>query len=360
MVFQEIVGGFNYFQNNNTFEEMLISIAAFGITLFVLYVLKSFGRNRIRNFFERKGAKRLEKKVDKIFESLGVTFYTFLPLYVMIQFLELPAGLEDFLAPLFYAVFLYYAVKIVQILIEVVAQRYIIKEEKEEGPDYDPTLVYISVVILKAALWVVAVLLLVSNLGFDVTALIASVGVLGIAIAFALQNVLADIFASVSIYLDKPFKRGDFIIVGDDLGTVKNIGIKTTRIDTLRGEELVIANRELTDSRVHNFKKMQKRRVVFGIGVTYDTSLAKLKKGKELITKAIEEAGEEVQFDRVHFQKFADFSLVYEGVYYVLTADYNRYMDLQQEINFKIKEKFEKAGIEFAFPTQTLYLKKTK
>ena len=199
--------------------------------------------------------------------------------------------------------------------------------------------------------------MVLSNLGYNVTTLVAGLGIGGLAIAFALQKVLEDIFSSVSIYFDKPFEIGDFIIVGEQMGVVKKIGIKSTRIQALQGEEIVISNRELTSVRIQNFKRMEKRRVAFSFGVLYSTSNAKLKKAIEMVKKIVEKA-EHADLDRVHFKAFGSSSLDFEVVYYLKSRDYNVYMDTQQEINFAIKEAFEKEKIEFAYPTQTIHLAK--
>lgn len=192
--------------------------------------------------------------------------------------------------------------------------------------------------------------------GVEITALVASLGIGGIAVALALQNILSDIFASLTITLDKPFVLGDFIIVGDHLGAVENIGLKTTRIRSLSGEQLVFSNNDLLTSRIRNFKRMEERRVAFAIQVTYDTPVEKLKNVPPKI-KEIIEALEHTRFDRAHFKAHGSHSLDFEIVYYIQGPDYNRYMDRQQAINLGIHEFFLAEGIEFAFPTQTLYLK---
>jgi small-conductance mechanosensitive channel len=183
----------------------------------------------------------------------------------------------------------------------------------------------------------------------------ASLGVAGIAVALALQNVLSDLFASMSIALDKPFVIGDFIIIGDFMGTVEKIGVKTTRLRSLSGEYLIFANSDMLSSRIRNYTRMHERRIVFSLGVTYNTPYEKLHLIPTMIQKIIE-AQEETRFDRAHFASYGDFSLNFEIVYYVLSADYNRYMDIQQAINLAIFKAFEDTGIEFAFPTQTLYM----
>jgi small-conductance mechanosensitive channel len=198
---------------------------------------------------------------------------------------------------------------------------------------------------------------ILDNLGYDISALIAGVGVGGIAIAFALQNVLEDIFASISIYFDKPFKVGDFIKVGEDLGTVKKIGIKSSRIKTLEGEELVIPNTNLAQMRVRNYKKLSTRRIQFQIGVTYETPSVQLKKIPSIIEK-ITKSIDVIELDRVHFKSFGDFSLIFEIVYFVNESSYNIYMDVQQKMNLEIMEAFQKEKIDFAYPTQNIILSK--
>ncbi len=206
-------------------------------------------------------------------------------------------------------------------------------------------------------LWSLVLLLALDNLGVDVTALVAGLGVGGVAVALAVQNVLGDLFASLSIVLDKPFVVGDFVVVDDLMGTVEHVGLKTTRVRSLSGEQLIFSNADLLQSRLRNFGRMYERRVTFTIGVTYDTPREKLKRIPDMIRAAVE-AQEKTRFDRAHFKAFGDFSLNFETVYYVLDRDYTVYMDIQQAINLHIHEQFEAERIEFAFPTQTLYVVK--
>ncbi len=209
----------------------------------------------------------------------------------------------------------------------------------------------------RLVLWATILLLILDNLGVDVTALVAGLGIGGVAVALAVQNILGDLFSSLSIVLDKPFVLGDFVIVGDLLGTVENIGIKTTRLRSLSGEQLVFSNTDLLTSRIRNFGRMYERRVVFKLGVIYQTSADNLEKIPGIIKEAIE-SQDETRFDRSHFAAYGDFSLDFETVYYVLSPDYNLYMDIQQAINLAIFRRFADEGIEFAYPTQTLFLQK--
>jgi small-conductance mechanosensitive channel len=169
------------------------------------------------------------------------------------------------------------------------------------------------------------------------------------------QNILSDLFASLSITLDKPFVLGDFIIVDDLLGTVEHIGLKTTRIRSLSGEQLIFSNNDLLKSRIHNYKRMAERRVPFTIGVTYQTPPEKLRKVPDMFKKLLEQF-DDVHFDRAHFKSYGSYSLNFEFVYYVHTPDYNRYMDIQQALNLGLYDGFAAEGIEFAYPTQTLYM----
>jgi len=209
--------------------------------------------------------------------------------------------------------------------------------------------------IVRVAVWSLALLLIFENLGFDVTALVAGLGVGGIAIALAAQSVLGDLFSSLAIVLDRPFEVGDFIVFGDQSGTVEKIGIKTTRIRALSGEQIAVSNSDLVKTRVHNFKRMNERRIVLELGVTYDTPAEKLERIPDMV-KTIVEAQDGVRFDRAHFRSFGGSALEFEVVYWVLSADYTIYMNYQQAINFAIFRAFEDEGIEFAFPSQTLYL----
>ena len=209
--------------------------------------------------------------------------------------------------------------------------------------------------IVKIALWSVLALIILDNLNVEVSSLVASLGIGGIAVALAAQNILGDLFASLSISLDKPFVIGDFVVVDDLEGDVEDIGLKSTRIRSLSGEELIISNTDLLSSRIKNYKRMEKRRISFTIGVIYGTPVEKLKKIPGMIENIISPL-ENVEFDRTHFKTLGDFSLDFSVVYHVLDPAYSSYLDIQQTINLEIYQQFEKEGIEFAYPTQTVML----
>jgi small-conductance mechanosensitive channel len=212
--------------------------------------------------------------------------------------------------------------------------------------------------ILNGVVWFIGFVFLISNLGYNVTTIITGLGVGGIAVALAAQTVLGDFFSYFVIFFDRPFEVGDFLIVGSEVGAVEYIGIKTTRIRAISGEQIIVANKDLTDSRVHNFKRMLRRRVVFKIGVTYQTTPEQLRKIPEII-KNIISSKENTTFDRSHFSGLGDFKLDFESVYYIEGPDYNQYMDIQQAIYLEIFEAFAKEKIEFAYPTQTLFAANT-
>jgi small-conductance mechanosensitive channel len=212
-------------------------------------------------------------------------------------------------------------------------------------------------VLINIFVWVIGLVFLMGNLGFDISAVIAGLGIGGIAIALAAQAILGDLFSYFVIFFDRPFEVGDFITVQDKVGTVEYTGIKTTRLRALTGEQLVFSNTDLTNSRIHNFKKMQERRVLFRLGVVYQTSAAQLKEIPQIVKNIIEKHSD-VRFDRGHFATYGDFSLNFEFVYFVIGSEYVKYMDTQQSINLEIYDEFEKRGIEFAYPTQTLFVNK--
>lgn len=208
---------------------------------------------------------------------------------------------------------------------------------------------------LRTVLWAIVLLAMLSNLGVNVTAFVASLGVGGIAVALAAQNILGDLFASVAIAVDKPFEVGDFIVLGSIAGTVEVVGVKTTRIRSLGGEQVVMSNTELLKQTVSNYKRLQQRRIVFGFGVTYQATVEQLKQIPELVRKVIGES-QQLRFDRAHFKAYGESSLDFEVVYFVLQPEYNLYMDEQQRINLRLMEELTAMGVEFAFPTRVVYM----
>ena len=209
--------------------------------------------------------------------------------------------------------------------------------------------------LLRVSVWAIVFLLALDNLGVNITALVAGLGVGGIAVALAAQSIIGDLFASLSIVLDKPFVLGDFLVIDDLAGNVEKVGLKTTRVRSLSGEQLVFSNNDLLKSRIRNYGRMFERRIVFAIGVVYQTPVEKLEQVPKIVEDIIVKQ-ESARFDRAHFQRFGDYSLNFEIVYYVESSDYSLYMDIQQAVNFEIFRRFAEAGIEFAYPTRTLFV----
>ncbi|MFM0418845.1 mechanosensitive ion channel family protein [Paraburkholderia aromaticivorans] len=220
---------------------------------------------------------------------------------------------------------------------------------------HNPVLTTMLSWMLRGLLWSVLLLAVMANMGVNITAFVASLGVGGVAVALAVQSILSDLFASLAIGLDKPFEVGDFIVFGDIAGSIEHIGLKTTRIRSLSGEEIVCGNTQLLKNTIHNYKRMSERRILFGFGVTYDATVDQLRAIPDAVKAAVEEAGN-TRFDRAHFKQFGESSLDFEVVYYVTDPGYNLYMDIQQKINLDLIAQFSAIGVEFAFPTQTLHV----
>jgi small-conductance mechanosensitive channel len=237
-----------------------------------------------------------------------------------------------------------------------------IRSARKQGLEVDPSatsaLSMLSF-IARAALWSLLLLVLLSNLGFDVNTLVAGFGIGGIAIGLAVQNILGDLFASLSIVLDKPFQVGDFIIIDEFCGTVDNIGLKATRIRSLSGEMLVFSNADLTKARLRNYKPMEERRIVFNFSVTYATTTDQLEAMPGVLQK-ITETVDSVRFDRAHLKGFSPSGLDFELVYWMTTPDYNLYMDAQQVINFALLRKLQDDGVQLAVPIRSLVMDRDK
>ena len=341
----------------NTVYQYLIAVLIFFISMLVLRFFKHVLLTKLKEIAKETSTHADDVLVGCI-EKIGWPFYFFISLFISLEFIFIPPIILPLLSYIIFVFAAYYTAKTLHTYIDHITAK-VIEERQKDNRDEDTHVIHLLGTLAKSVLWIVAGLFILSNLGYDIEPMIAGFGIAGIAIAFALQNVLTDIFASFSIYFDKPFRVGDSIVVGNDAGIVKKIGIKSTRLTTFQGEELVISNKELTESRIHNHKKMQRRRISFNFGVTYDTSIEKLKKIPDII-KSIILAIDGLAVDRIHFKQFGDSALIYEVVYYINTNDYMKYMDAQQAINLALKQQFDRDKIEMAFPTHTVYVNKVK
>lgn len=336
---------------DNTVLDYLTSLAILIGGIVIVYVFKRYVLSRLKVWAESTDTTVDDLLVSAVQKTLLPVFY-FGAFYLSVHTLKLTPRFERGLEIAAIILITVLAVRAVIATVNQGLQSYLKKSADSSGGEMQIRGIR---GLLNFSIWAVALIFLLDNLGIKITGFVAGLGIGGVAVALAAQAVLGDLFSYFVIFFDKPFELGDFIIVGDKMGVVEKVGIKTTRIRALGGEQMVFSNTDLTNSRVHNYKKMEKRRVVFRLGVIYQTSSEKLKAIPQMV-KEIIEAQEEAAFDRGHFASYGDFSLNFEFVYYVIGADYNKYMDIQQAINLAIFEAFEKSGIEFAYPSQTLFV----
>lgn len=284
-------------------------------------------------------------------QAIGTWFIWLTGLYIAIQSMPLMEAI-DRPAQKFYTFFIFIQLGLIAAnLLKHWAQEFTTAHRKTDAARV--TMVGSLVRVGHLIIWVIVFILLLNNYGVDVSAMVAGLGVGGLAVAFAFQNILKDIFGSFSIVFDKPFVIGDTINTGDFTGTVEEIGTKTTRLRAISGELIVISNNDLLSTRIRNYGNQYERRVVFTVRVQYGTPAAKIEKIPTII-KDLVTSYEDTRFDRAHFEKFTDYGLQFEAVYIVLTADYGRMMDIQQEINLNLYKRFEKEGIRFAVPIQNM------
>lgn len=332
-------------------------LVAAGILVFVGLLFRMLLRlitHRLRAVVE-KTPTRFDDLVVDLLQKTRFLFIFVVSLYAGSLVLSLPPLAESVLQAIFFVAILLQAGYWGNAFVEFWVRRTV----KRRIDDDAATATTMSALgfVAKMAIWTI-VILVALDMFIDVTAVIAGLGIGGIAIALAVQNILSDLFASVSIIVDKPFVIGDFIVVGEQMGNVEKIGLKTTRVRSLAGEQVIFSNSDLLSSRVRNYKRMYERRIAFSVGVTYQTSLDQLEAIPSLIEDIVTSQAD-TRFDRCHFKTLGDFALEFETVYYVLVSDYAVFMDVQQAINLGIMRAFAERGIEFAYPTQTLYMPKT-
>ncbi len=337
---------------NNTVKDYLIFVSTLILSLIVILIIKKIIVTKLMKKAE-KTATKLDDAFVRMISRYVLPLMLLAAVFFSTKLLTFPAEFDRGI----YIVTL----ALVMILIAMGLSRFFIflfnkYWEKKSGKENDSSVKWIGVII-NIVVWIIAFLLFLDNLDIKITALMAGLGVGGIAVAFAANAILQDLFSFVTIFFDRPFEVGDFINVGDMSGSIEHIGIKTTRVRSLSGEQLVFSNTDLTNSRIRNYKRMETRRVAYTIGVTYGTSGENLKLIPGMVKEIIDSV-ENTNFDRTHLKLFGDFAILFEVVYYVLSQDYALYMDVNQEINLAIKSAFDANGIEFAFPTQSIYIEK--
>jgi len=340
-----------YFQNRVI--DYIIAIAIFILLVISIQITKSILLKLLKTWV-KKTTSKIDNKFVKAFEEKIKPFLNLIyfgAFYISIKRLTMNLQIERFFNIFVIILLTFFGIRFLLSITIYGLETYWVKKEKDQAKKQALKGI---VTIIKIIIWGIFLIILLDNLGIKISALVAGLGIGGIAIALAAQSVLGDLFSYFIIFFDRPFEIGDFIIIGDFLGTVEDIGIKTTRLRSLGGEELIFSNQDLTNSRVRNYKRMNRRRIVFKFGIIYQTTLTQLKKIPQIVEEIITQIPE-ATFDRAHFAAYADFSLNFEVVYYINNSDYKKYMDIQQEINFQLKEAFEKQKIEFAYPTQTVF-----
>jgi small-conductance mechanosensitive channel len=354
---EEVIETFVETLMGNSLEEWMVAVLVGLVTFLVLLVAKRFVLQRLAGMiFRRK--RNAEQASLQLARQTKFTFILLISIFTGSRLLAMPESVSGFISLLAGIAF------IIQLGIwsHTLIDSYLARRKADEVADAAGSSATLNVVglIAKTTVWTIVLLLVLDNIpGIQVTTLIASLGIGGIAIGLAVQNILGDLFASLSIALDKPFVIGDFIVVGEFRGTVEHIGLKSTRLRSISGEQLVFGNADLLGSRIQNFKRMIRRRVAFKVGVTYQTTPEQLSGVPERLRQIVERQ-ENTTFDRAHFQEFGDFALIFEIVYFVEEPDYSVYMDTQQAINLEIMSYFQEAGIEFAYPTQIVVLQTQK
>jgi small-conductance mechanosensitive channel len=337
---------------HNTVQDYFIALTIIIVGTLTLRILKNTLLRRLKKWAETTQTANDNFILESVERFAFPALYYFI-IYSGLNYLDLTPKAASVLRIATVVVITFFILRLISSVILLMLQNYIRRQEK--GEDKIKQLGGLMVII-NIVIWVLGAVFLIDNLGYNVTAIITGLGIGGIAIALAAQNILGDLFNYFVIFFDRPFEVGDFIIVDDKLGAIEYIGLKTTRIRSLSGEQLVIGNSNLMGSRIHNYKSMNLRRIVFNINISYSTPLEKVRQIPDLLKDAVN-AQADVRFDRAHFASYKDWSLNFEIVYFVLSSDYNKYMDIQQAVNLGIYERLQSLKIDFALPTQRLMMK---
>jgi small-conductance mechanosensitive channel len=334
----------------NTVGDYLIVLSIIVGSIVVLKILKSVIIRRVRAITAKTQGTGDDFLINAV-DRFGLPIILFTIVYWALSFLDLSAGSSRVIEVATLVIVTYFILRLVSSMIMRLLESRI--RRREHGEEKIKQLGGLMLVI-NIVIWIVGIVFLLDNLGKDVTTIVTGLGIGGIAIALAAQNILGDLFNYFVIYFDRPFEVGDFIVVDDKMGTVEFLGIKTTQIRSLSGEQIIIGNSNLTGSRIHNFKRMVNRRVLFTINLDYRTPLEKIKLVPDLIRDIVIRQ-EFTRFDRCHFSSYGDWSLRFETVYYVLHPDYNKFMDIQQEINFQINDSLLNHKIYFVTVLHTSF-----
>ncbi len=337
--------------SHNTLSQWLYTSLAIVCSLALIKLFAVIIEKKITIWVKRSSTKLDDYLVEGT-KKYGIPMLYVIAIYTCIHQLVFPEFVETTIRTVFVCCITFFVLRFIIDVVTKIIYAYVDAQNNDESKRKQAKGL---VVIINIIITIGAVIFLADNFGYKITTLIAGMGIGGIAIALAAQNILGDLFCYFTIIFDKPFEIGDFVVVDNFSGTIEQIGIKTTRIKSLEGEQLVFSNADITGSRLHNYKRMERRRVVFSIGVVYDTSYQKLKVIPEIVKEIIDKI-DKVSYDRGHLKNMGDFSINYEFVYFFASSDYNDFMNVQQDIYLAIYKSFEENQIEFAFPTQTLYV----
>ncbi len=344
----------NVLYDGITIFHLLVSLVIAAVVFAVLELAKKLFLTRFSGLSKTR-AGEIYNLTKELIEKTHYSVLLILSLYIASFSLALPRNAELIVRTAALMTFLVQAGIWGNHAITFSLENYKKKKLKEDAVSV--TMVSALAFFVRVIVWAVMVLIALDHFGVNITALVAGLGVGGVAVALAVQNILKDVFASLSIVLDKPFVIGDFIVVDNYMGTIEDIGLKTTRIRSLTGEQLIFPNSNLLESRIKNFRDQRERRIVFSIGVVYQTPQEQVRAIPGMIRDIIERQ-ENTRFERSHFNTFGDSALGFETVYWMTVSDYNIFMDTQQRIYLEILDRFEKEGIQFAYPTRTLFFKK--
>lgn len=337
--------------NGNSVLRWLIAVSALLGVALLARLIKGIVSSRLRRLTDHTSNQADDAGV-KVLDATAWYAYLALGLAVARQLVELSRGINKIVSA---ATFILLGIQVAiwcEAILTVALQRWAARNEDARTSTAAAATRFLG----RLVIWSVLTLVVLANLGVEITTVVAGLGVGGVAAALAVQSILSDLFAGLSMYFDRPFDIGDFIIVGDVMGSVRQIGLRTTRLDSLGGEKIVYPNGELTKNFIRNYAWMQERRITFTFGIEYNVSPEVLDRARDIAREAVEHQSE-VRFDRAHFKSFGGYSLEYEVVYYVLSGDYNLYMDKQHAINTEIYRRFAEENIPFALSTRTLTFK---
>lgn len=337
---------------NNSVQDYLIFLGVF-IGLFIVFrIFRTIVIERLDVIF-KKTVNDFDDLIIDIISNISKFFYWFISLFIALKFINISESILSIIDKVFIIAVTYEVIIFSHQVVDYFIDKLSNRKDNSSKAAFNAVGKF-----FKWMIWLIAILTILSNFGVDISTVAAGLGIGGLAIAFAFQSILKDLFSYLTILLDKPIKIGDYIYIGGKKGKVKSIGIKTTRLEAVDGEEIIIANEMITRTDFSNFGKTKHRRIVYHIGAAYDTPVKKLRKVKKELIKIIESFGEKVELHRCHLRNMGESSLDFEIVFHILERDYDLYMETNEEINFKILELFEKEKVEIPFPSRTVYNKK--